>query len=197
MKKAWDFVSEARWWIGYIVFVFLLGVACGVIISLVNPDLSRAFFQSYGKSLQKIGFETDLKTAWFIFERNGGILIGTFVFGLFGLVPTIVAFVNGMIFGMYFGFLDIYAVLSPLKLIFLILPHGIFEITASLVGFGLSTRTGLHWLFAKKEKRKVFVQDLIASLRVGFFVIALLAVAALVEAFVTPAITCFLFRICF
>jgi uncharacterized membrane protein SpoIIM required for sporulation len=191
-----EVVSEARNWILYVSFVFLVGIVCGVIISLVNPDLTRSFFSQYGEVAQKIVSESGLTTALLIFQRNATIVIVALILCLLGVVPTLVIFLNGMVFGMIFGFREIYENFSPLELAILILPHGLIELAAVFLGLGLATRTGVRWLFVG-NKRKVFLKDVVVLAQASFFVVFLLLLSALVEAFLTPAISCFAFRICF
>ena len=190
-------VRSSLGWIYFSGFVFLVGIVCGFIVSWVNPDLSREFFRSWGQEVQKLVSGSGLVTSLNIFERNGLIMIFSIMFGFLGLVPALVAFGNGMVFGMIFGFRDIYSNLSLLKIVFLILPHGVIEIFATIVGLGLSLKTGVHWIMVKKNKRKTFVEDAQTLAHSAVVVLGLLLIAALVEGMVTPALACLVVRVCF
>lgn len=190
-------VVQSRSWIAFIAFIFALGVVSGAIISLVNPDITRNVFQTYGESIQKIAASSGLETALLIFERNAFIVAVSMLFGFLGIVPILVAYINGMLFGMIFGFRDIYSTFSIFKILLLILPHGLLEIATTLVALGISTRVGLRWVLVKKDKKKAFVSDYKGMLKVSLLVIGFLAVSALIEAIVTPALSCFIFRLCF
>ncbi len=188
--------QKAKVWLGLVSFVFLVGFASGVIISLVNPDLTRQFFSQYGASVEKIVSVSGFQSAWLIFERNVTIIIFAMALSFLGLVPIFVTFVNGLIFGMIFGFQEIYSNFSFLQILVLIIPHGLIEILASLLGLGIATRAGLRWLFVK-QKLRTLQKDFVFLAKSSFLVIALLFIASLLEAFVTPALSCLLFRICF
>jgi len=200
MKNAFSFffktIVESKFWIGYVSFVFLVGIVSGIIVSLVNPDLTREFFAGYGESVQKITSQRGLGSMLLIFERNASIMIVALLLSLFGIVPTLVIFVNGVVFGMIFGFREIYESFSALEIAVLIIPHGIIEITATLLGLGIATRAGVRWVFGKNRRETLF-RDFAALSRMSFFVVGLLFIAAFLEAFVTPALSCLIFRICF
>lgn len=106
---------------------------------------------------------------------------------VFGLPPIAFIALNGLILGVVLSYsvanLGVWITLAG------ILPHGILEIPAILIASGLALNVGWEvWMkvLGKGGRPKVVVKD---GLKTCIRVIApMLAVAALIEAFVTPVI---------
>jgi len=119
-----------------------------------------------------------LRMIGFIFTNNiqSGFM-GMF-FGFFlGIFPILATFANGYIVGYVSS-----SVISSSGIISLlsILPHGIFELPAIFISFGMGIKFGTFIFY--KNKRKYLSKFLIDSLRVFVFVVLpLLIIAAIIE----------------
>jgi len=102
-----------------------------------------------------------------------GILYG-FALGIF---PVLSIFANGYVVGyVVSSSVSSSGVLSLLDL----LPHGIFELPAIFISFGMGIKFGSFLFY--KEKAKKFVEFFVNSIRVFIFVVLpLLIIAAIIE----------------
>lgn len=105
---------------------------------------------------------------------------------LFGIVPLLALGLNGFVIGLVGAM-----VIEQESLGFLIaglLPHGIFEIPALVIGLSAALYLGttLGFSIFKRELRTLLVPTLVSSLKYLALAIALLIPAALVETFLTP-----------
>lgn len=129
--------------------------------------------------------------ATFLFQNNIRaniiIMIGGLLFSIFSILAIIM---NGMIIGFT------YTLVTPIQFIVGILPHGIFELPAtilSLVGAFIITKLEinlLNALFKKRLKEEINKSDkLVKDIVLTFIIIlVLLIIAAIIEAGVTPVL---------
>ena len=111
----------------------------------------------------------------------------SFVFSpILCLVPVVALALNGWIVGMVSTI-----VLQEESLSFLLaglLPHGIFEVPAFIMGEAVALSFGTAVIIAlfKKEKRSQLVPNLRQNLRYLGIALALLVPAAIIETYITP-----------
>ena len=129
--------------------------------------------------------------AIFLFQNNIRaniiIMIGGLLFSIFSVLGIIM---NGLIIGFT------YTLVTPIQFIVGILPHGIFELPAtilSLVGAFIITKLEinlLNALFKKRLKEEINKSDkLVKDIVLTFIIIlVLLIIAAIIEAGVTPVL---------
>ncbi|MEA1994054.1 MAG: stage II sporulation protein M [Euryarchaeota archaeon] len=146
---------------------------------------------------EKFSFFEKLNTAEriiFLFLNNLMVSLLAIFFGaILVLFPVFVAFLNGFLIGLISG-----TVLNSegIKYLFAaLIPHGIFEIPAILISVGLGLKLGyliLHTLVSilrsrptKDAEIKSFFKELRSVIVV---IVLLLAIAAFVEALITPAV---------
>jgi len=81
-----------------------------------------------------------------------------------------------------------------LRFVILIVPHGIFEITAILFSIALGLKLGILWLLPKSKgaRKKVFLLSLKQSFVIMPLIAVLLFIVAIIEIFVTGNISKFL-----
>jgi stage II sporulation protein M len=155
------------------IAVFLAGIAAG----LVSPHRFASLYSEFSKSTSHLLDRGFIALAVLIFLRNSFASLVAISFGIFfGLVPIAAAFVNGALIGTVLSGIEsarIFAVLAVL------LPHGIFELPALFISWGLGIRTGI---FVFKKKQQTFISSQKSAYRVFFFVVLpLLLVAAIIE----------------
>jgi len=120
----------------------------------------------------------------FILLNNSVTLFFTLILGVgFGIFPFLVLLFNGMILGILFY-------ISKVSLFFCgILPHGVFEIPALIIGSGVGLKLGnatFERIFKKKGNLK---EEIEIALRVYLKILfPLLVIAGLVEVFITGKI---------
>jgi uncharacterized membrane protein SpoIIM required for sporulation len=116
----------------------------------------------------------------FIFLKNVTSILLALVLGTFlGIAPILSCLTNGLIIGLVAqNVVSQYHSFSPLLLL---LPHGIFELPAVIVGLGMGLKLGFSW-FAQNERLVSFRQGLEeARIVFVYLVCPLLFLAALIE----------------
>ena len=184
-----NYLRRLRLYLGSSVVLLSAGVVLGVLAIPYAPDLAHRFGESVGGFVQLFRELPKPQLALAIFLNNtlktflvviGGVLLG--------VVPVIFLLVNGGALG-FVLYLSIQhrGVFDSLVAI---LPHGVLELPAVLMG------TSLGLLIGATAIRRIFGNTALAlrtelALALRFFVsviIPLLAAAALVESFVTSAL---------
>ncbi len=132
-------------------------------------------------------------SASFLFFNNTRAVATIFLLGIFSfsVMGVLVYLLNIALIGGVYGFLEILG-LSPLAIFTAgVLPHGIFEIPALLVGSAVVLYMGAVLVTPQTGKSMgQVVIELLADWAKIFFglVVPLLAIAALIEAYVTPVL---------
>jgi stage II sporulation protein M len=172
--------------------IFLVAVVVG---TLLAQNTSATMLKNIGELLRPLRPTSNvspllLSIAFFfiIFINNSVKALGTIFFGiLWGLPSLLFIVINGVIIGGLFSAVKSlngweYALAG-------IVPHGVIEIPMMLLATALGFLVGgesLKWLMRKESQIK---SQLSASLKIYLrWILPGLAVAALIEAFVTPLI---------
>jgi len=170
------------------VFLFFLSLSVGILISAANPDIGQQFLDMFRQAIMgELNTDQPAALAGNLFLNNLQACVLLFIGGAtFGLVTIFVIATNGLVIGAI-----LQLVTGEKGLLYVaaaILPHGIFEIPAFIIAgaLGFTLAAGM-WNELKGEG------DAAATgLAVGKYfltlVLPLVAVAALVEAFITPYI---------
>lgn len=175
-SRSWAYIKESKKFIWAVVILFFISVMIGF---LYQPPIIINSILDYIKNVltKTIGMSS-WEMISFIFLNNiqssfMGILFG-FALGAF---PFIVTLVNGYVV----GYVCSSAVASSgVASLLSLLPHGIFELPAIFISFGMGIKFGTFIFY--KEKLKYFNKFFINSLRVFIFVILpLLIIAAIIE----------------
>ncbi len=178
--------------------LFTLGLGLGILTAVYYPDLILEAFQMIGEQLAQLG-EDILggplgQGILFLFWHNlRAVLLVVFLGLALGVYPAFSMLFNGLIIGV----VGVISVGSASWAAFLagIVPHGVFEIPALLLGAAIGMRLGLGPLLSRK--RSTFatsgpttwrgygqeLRDAVVLLTLSIF---LLALAAIVEVAVTP-----------
>lgn len=169
--------------------LFASGIVLGVVVAYRIPGLADRFADSLANFVQMFSAMPPWKLAGAIFLNNAAktllaILLGTVI----GFVPGIFLLANGVALGVVFS-LSIQTRGAWLSII-AILPHGIFELPAVLLGTSIGLLLGMHTIKRLRGRSETpMAGELSRAMRFYCTVIVpLLLLAALVEAFITAAI---------
>lgn len=184
---------QARWAVALAAVIFLVsaivtGVYFGtdsVARGLVLPEaaqrsLAQRDFVSYYFEGQATGFAAQVWT------NNAWITVQAVVFGVTGIWPLIMLVQNGLNIGLSGGVMSAYGGLDTFFVY--LLPHGLLEITAVLVGAGAGLRTFWAWVKPGPLPRLWALSQAARSLvTVAIGLVPVLLVSGFLEAFVTPS----------
>lgn len=179
-----------RYWVLIASGLFIIGIGAGMVISATMPDGIGELFSEELSSLEEIG--TILRpfqpaTAVFIFLKNVLALAFSFIFSpVLCLLPILALLLNGSLI----SFVAV-IVAQEESIGFLLaglLPHGIFEIPAFIIGEAAALSFGVATIIAlfSRGRRNLLVPVFKENLRYLMLAIILLVPAAIIETFVTP-----------
>ncbi|MFQ5997273.1 MAG: stage II sporulation protein M [Dehalococcoidales bacterium] len=173
-------------WILVAVGLFAIGMAVGLamptdIADLLVEDLAAL------EELGNIFSPFKITTALFIFFKNVSALLVSFIFSpILCLTPILALTANGLVLSFVSS-----AVVQEESLGLLLaalLPHGIFELPALIMGEAAALSFGAMAIVAliSKEKRNQLPPNLKQNLRYLVLAFALLLPAAIIETYITP-----------
>ncbi len=175
-----------RTWIFITLGIFGAGIALGLIApaglaGLLAKDLAAL------EKLAALLAPFKVTTAIFIFLKNASTLLLAFIFSpFFCLLPILSLLVNGWLL----SFVAV-AVSQERSLGFVLaglLPHGIFELPALIIGEAAALSFGFMAIMAlvSEQKRPLFLPNLKRNLKYLLIAWALLVPAAIIETYITP-----------
>jgi stage II sporulation protein M len=177
-------MSYRRW-----VFIASSLLVIGLVVGLTTPVDNELFseyiapFEGLGSILAPFSF----LTAIFIFLKNTSALLLSFVFSpILCLSPILSLTINGWFIGLVS--VEVVQKESIGFLLAGLLPHGVFEIPALILGQAAALSFGMMVMLAllKKEKRSLILPALKQNLRYLAIAVILLLPAAIIETYVTP-----------
>jgi len=179
-------MSYKRW-----IFIAILLFGIGIVFSLTTPTGITSLLAEDIAALEELGeLLASLPlalTALFIFIKNASVLLLSFVLSpIFCLVPILALTVNGWVLAFVSSM-----VIQEESLGYLLaglLPHGIFELPAFILGEAAALSFGTMAIVAlfSKEGRNLLLPNLKQNSRYLMIALALLLPAAIIEAYVTP-----------
>ncbi len=162
-----DYLKESKKAILFVVLVFIFSIILGIIYAdyiseLITPLLKDIIDKTEDLSLSEL--------IVFIFYNNAlTSLLGLFL-GIFAaFIPVIIAFTNGIVLGYVLERTINIAGISELWLLF---PHGIFELPAIFISLGVGAKLGKDILKNYMAKNKTNITKLalgITSLFLALF----------------------------
>lgn len=174
--KCWDYIKESKKFIWIITILFFFSAIIGFLFQ--PPEITKMILEYIKKILAETGGMSSLQLIFFIFLNNIKIGFMGLIYGfILGIFPVLSILVNGYVV----GYVSSSAVSSSgVSSLLDLLPHGIFELPAIFISFGMGMKFGTFIFY--KEKIKAFTKFFIESLRVFIFVILpLLIIAAIIE----------------
>ena len=174
-----------RRWIIIAVFLFGAGVVFGLTTTSTDGLLTEEL-----ETLEELGdilSPFNIFTFLFIFIKNVSTLLLSFVLSpIFCLIPILALTLNGWLL----AFVSV-AVTQEKSLSFVLsglIPHGIFELPALILGEAAALSFGAMVILAlfKKERRVLLLPGLRQNLKYLMIACSLLIPAAIIETFITP-----------
>ena len=175
LKKSWDFVKKSKNFIYLSLAIFIVSALIGFFVPIPEA-LQAQLMEMIKKLMETADGKNWFELIVFIFFNNSFSALNPIVFGIFlGIFPLLTTFMNGY----FVGFVSNLAISEAgILSLWRLLPHGIFELPAIFISFGIGIRTGFS-LFYEKESVKI---NFLESLRTFILiVIPLLIVAAIIE----------------
>jgi stage II sporulation protein M len=170
--------------------------AVGMLVGLIFPNLLQPVFdfvnQVYDHILGGEGTISQGELTWIIFKQNTqATLIGLFLGVVVGVLPLLVVAGNFFIIGFLFSSALRKSIVSGLAMLAVLLPHGMVELPALILGCAFGVRLGLFWTI--KESRlstsQKFKKCFKETVQIIPLLIVLLALAAFIEVYVSGFIT--------
>ncbi|MFC1942087.1 stage II sporulation protein M [Chloroflexota bacterium] len=177
-------------WILIAVGLFVIGLAAGLIINATMPASSVGFISEELSGLEELSAllaPFQVTTAIFIYFKNTSAVLLSFIFSpILCLLPILTLTLNGTLIS-YISVIVIQEE-SIWYLLAGLLPHGIFEIPALLIGEAAALSFGASTIMAifSKKKKTAWLPNLKQNLKYMLIAFALLIPAAIIETFITP-----------
>ena len=178
-------------WLFVAIFLFGIGFGGGLISGLATQgDIAGLF----SEDVAALGEFADLLASLpqssvfllILIKNTSAVLISFALSPIFCLAPVVALIFNGGLLGFVSAL-----VIQEKSLGYLLaglLPHGIFELPALIIGEAVALSFGTAVLLAlfKKERRSQLLPHLRQNLRYLIVALALLLPAAIIETYVTP-----------
>lgn len=184
------------------VLLFILGIALGAAAAVYYPEQVQQLLQSVTGQLERLGKDiftgSRLQGTLILFGHNLRAVALIAALGLaLGIYPAFAMAFNGAIIGL-FGVVTA-AEASLLTFLVGIVPHGILEIPALIIGAGIGLRLGIGPLFAKPHRPfarlgardtswQGYKRELTSALIWLGLPVVLLFFAAIIEVNITPLV---------
>ncbi len=179
-----------RFWVLISGGLFIIGIIAGIIFShTISAGISSLFYDQ-ASALEDLVVGLDPyqpTTAVFIYLKNALALVVSFLFSPFLCILPVFALLFNSAFLSYFSVL----VVQEESLGFLlagILPHGIIEIPALIIGEAAALGFGVSLIIAlfTGNRSKMLLPAFKTNLKYLIVALALLVPAAIIETFITP-----------
>jgi stage II sporulation protein M len=173
-KEAITYIKESSIYIWSAILLFILSIITGYLnhenLTFIDKILMELLSKTQNLNTEELIF--------FILQNNLQSSLYALFFGAFlGIFPIVSAITNGVVIGYVLQKVQAVAGLGEW---WRLLPHGIFELPAIFISFGLGIKLGF-FVFAK-SKTKEFLHRFYKSMNVGLMVIIpLLIIAATIE----------------
>ena len=179
-----------KFWVIIASSLFIIGIGAGLVLSAITPDDINGLLSEELAALEELSTILEpfqMTTAIFIFLKNASVLLFSFIFSpILCLLPVLALAFNGLLL----SYVSVIVVQEE-SLGFLlsgILPHGIFEIPAIIIGEAAALSFGAMTIIAliSKNRRKLLLPNLKQNLKYLLLAFVLLVPAAIIETFITP-----------
>ena len=175
------YLSSLKRYIAISCLIFIIGFLWGYSSANTSPQEAQDVFIQLKRRFLPILQTSSISQFLFIFLNNSAIAFGEIILGLgFGIFSLITSFLNSLLLGIVVFVAS--GKIGWFKTLFLLLPHGIFELPAMITSCAIGLRLGkvvFDKLFKKKGELK---EEIKKALNFYFkFIIPLLLLAAMIE----------------
>lgn len=175
-KEATTYIKESSNYIFFVVAFFLFSILIGFVFRENLTFLDELLKEMFAKAADMNTFEI----TFFILQNNLQSSIMAMLIGIFlGIFPIMSTLMNGVVLGYVLGIsYEIAGITSWWRLF----PHGIFELPAIFISFGLGIKLGFTLFLNKKIRVREFKKRFYNSMNTLLMVIIpLLIIAAIIE----------------
>ncbi len=176
-------------WVLIAAGLFIIGIGAGIEISTLPSNSSGILSEELSAlaQLSTIFGPFQITTAVFIFFKNASALLVSFIFSpILCLLPILALALNGMLL----SFVSVFVVQEKSIgfLLMGLLPHGIFEIPAIIIGEAAALSFGTATIIAlvSNKRRNLLLPNFKQNLKYLLLAFILLVPAAIIETYVTP-----------
>ncbi len=175
-KEAVKYVKECKNAIYSSIIIFFVSALLGFMFE----EKFRFFNEIIQKMVADSGNLNTIEMIFFIMQNNFQAALLIILGGLlFGIYPIISAILNGAIIGYVATIVSQIAGFSELLLL---VPHGIFELPAIFISFGLGIRLGFSMFLPAKKRIPELKRRFYNSANAYLMIVApLLIIAAIIE----------------
>jgi len=175
--NSWEYLKESRNFVYAIAAIFLVSVLVGFFVP-PSDSLLQQILEILRELLEKTeGMSVGELISFIFFNNLWAGFLGLSLGILLGIFPIVATISNGYLLG-FVANLSVES--GGLSSLWMILPHGIFELPAIFISFGLGLKLGFS-IFKIKEKG-FFKKIAMSSLKTFIFIVVpLLFVAAIIE----------------
>lgn len=176
-KQIWKFIKESRNYFYLVLGLFIVSILIGYIFPVFFSDFIKKFIEEIVKKTEGL---KNWQLFIFILQNNLQTAFLGLIFGiLFGILPLILILFNGYVLGFV---ANKTVAIAGSGVLIRLLPHGIFEIPAIILSFGLGLRLGMFIFKKSGQRKKEFMYSFGNSMKTFLYVIIpLLIIAALIE----------------
>ena len=167
-------LGEMRNYVYFAVVIYVVGLLLGVLLT----GHFEVFLDSFRRLATKfIGRSLPVLIAMIFLQNFFAAFVSMWAGALLGLVPLAAAATNGILLGVV---LSAAAHVNLWQALLKLMPHGIFEMPAVFIAWGLGMWRGA-WIF-RRRKDITFRERALGAYRIFFaIVVPLLVVAAVIE----------------
>ena len=165
-----------------VLVTFLLGILSGY----MTFDQSKEEMVPVLKEMvRRLLAESKSETAFNIFMNNLTATVMFLILGVTVIIPLLIVFSNGYIFGFILRMMDIQG-LDWFEFLKATVPHAVFELPAFFLAAILGMRIGAGVIVAKGRRKKEFIKRAKEGIFIFLTIVfPLLLLAAFIEAFIT------------
>lgn len=193
IREAWSQYYQKDFMRLFLIFI-VTGIGSYFLFrTVITPEQIEEILAQLGEAFELKGLTFDSNardTMIALFVNNTRVTLFAFLIGMIPLfIPYVIVVMNAALIGLVAMFVGFYGESVLRVIVFGILPHGVTEISAILLGaaMGLSLNRHIWKKLRGKETDVTFKALFVAGVKTFLFIaVPLLAVSAVIEAYVTP-----------
>lgn len=187
------YIYGLRWYILFIILLFLFFTATGMGIAVFSPAFTNSTISSFQEEVAPLKEASAFSLMLGIFSNNAIKCFFALALGpALGIAPLLFIIANGFVIGIIVG-----ATIAKAGLFYVIVgivPHGVIEMPMVFISSAIGLKLGVDVIKTAARKNTHLFRDIKEALLIFvFWIIPLLFIAAFLETFVTGALLYALF----